>query len=102
VRAGEQLGNVGNSGGSQAPHLHFHVVSGPGVSAANGFPFVFDTFLVAGAADSADLLAALTGDATFPRDPGDPVPHELEMPLSYVMVDFPARDTSATRSRRNA
>jgi murein DD-endopeptidase MepM/ murein hydrolase activator NlpD len=29
VTAGQQLGRLGNSGNSIAPHLHFHVVANP-------------------------------------------------------------------------
>jgi peptidase M23-like protein len=45
VRRGAVLGLVGNSGASTEPHLHFHVMDGPGgpsALAANGLPYVFD------------------------------------------------------------
>jgi hypothetical protein len=47
VRRGQVLGLVGNSGLSSEPHLHFHVVDGPGVPArlgGDGVPYVFDRF----------------------------------------------------------
>jgi Peptidase family M23 len=47
VRRGQVLGLVGNSGLSSEPHLHFHIVDGPGVPArlgGDGVPFLFDRF----------------------------------------------------------
>ena len=33
MRAGQKIGELGNSGASLAPHLHFHVVNGPHIAA---------------------------------------------------------------------
>lgn len=56
VRRGEVLGLVGNSGNSQAPHLHLHVVDGSSPLASNGIPYVFDRFaLVATGASTEDF-----------------------------------------------
>ena len=38
IERGDVLGLVGNSGNSLAPHLHFHVMSGPLSLASNGLP----------------------------------------------------------------
>jgi murein DD-endopeptidase MepM/ murein hydrolase activator NlpD len=89
VEVGETLAQVGNSGGSQAPHLHFGLIDRVPPAAANGIPFAFDRFMVTGVTDSSHLLEAIEGQASFPRDEDGPVPHESELPLSYVMVDFP-------------
>jgi hypothetical protein len=39
VRAGDVLGEVGNSGNSSEPHLHFHLMDRPRPLAAAGLPF---------------------------------------------------------------
>jgi murein DD-endopeptidase len=49
VRRGQLLGFLGNSGNSDAPHLHFHVSDGIPVLGGEGLPFVIPTFHVLGA-----------------------------------------------------
>jgi murein DD-endopeptidase MepM/ murein hydrolase activator NlpD len=42
VKAGEILGEVGNSGDSEEPHLHFHVMNNADPALADGVPVVFE------------------------------------------------------------
>jgi murein DD-endopeptidase MepM/ murein hydrolase activator NlpD len=54
---GQVVASVGNSGNTDAPHLHFHVMSTPDPLRSDGLPFVFDTFrLDAHLAGSPDTL----------------------------------------------
>jgi murein DD-endopeptidase MepM/ murein hydrolase activator NlpD len=48
VQVGQLLGNVGTSGSSLNPHLHFQVIDRPQGLKAHGLPFVFDTQLLEG------------------------------------------------------
>lgn len=41
VRAGQWLGQVGNSGNTTEPHLHFHLMDGPDPDSARGVPFTW-------------------------------------------------------------
>jgi murein DD-endopeptidase MepM/ murein hydrolase activator NlpD len=41
---GQSIGALGNSGNTDGPHLHFHVMSTPDPLHANGLPFVFKKF----------------------------------------------------------
>ncbi len=41
VRVGQHLADVGHSGNSTAPHLHFHLMDGPDILAAGGLPCSF-------------------------------------------------------------
>ncbi|MEU2066973.1 M23 family metallopeptidase [Streptomyces anulatus] len=41
VRAGQQLGRVGNSGNTTEPHLHFQLMDGPDPDNARGVPFTW-------------------------------------------------------------
>jgi murein DD-endopeptidase MepM/ murein hydrolase activator NlpD len=44
VRAGEAIGEVGNSGDSLEPHLHFHVMNNMDASEADGIPVLFESW----------------------------------------------------------
>lgn len=50
VRRGQVLGLLGNSGNSDAPHLHFHI-SNDNSLASEGLPYAFDSFEVLGTID---------------------------------------------------
>ena len=41
VHVGDPIGNVGNTGSSAEPHLHFHIDDEPSFLAGNGMPYVF-------------------------------------------------------------
>jgi murein DD-endopeptidase MepM/ murein hydrolase activator NlpD len=86
VARGQVLGLLGNTGNSDAPHLHFHVMDGPIPLASNGLPFVFRSFSSEGTVTSSvdDLAAghpAVIGPALAGR-------HENQMPLDDQVVDF--------------
>jgi hypothetical protein len=44
IRRGDLLGELGNSGNSTEPHLHFQLMDAPAALQANGVPFVFDSW----------------------------------------------------------
>jgi murein DD-endopeptidase MepM/ murein hydrolase activator NlpD len=92
VRTGQQLGLMGNSGASLAPHLHFHIVNGSSVLASDGFPFTFNSFELAAQTDIDALRAALQGEPGFPtRDQMTPTPRADQLPLDFTISDFPGR-----------
>jgi hypothetical protein len=41
VKQGQVIGLVGNSGNSDAPHLHFHLMNGPSILSGRGLPCQF-------------------------------------------------------------
>jgi hypothetical protein len=44
VKAGDPLGEVGNSGDSSEPHLHFHMMNADNPDQADGIPVVFENW----------------------------------------------------------
>ncbi|MGG5368481.1 hypothetical protein IGI67_000065 [Enterococcus sp. AZ196] len=44
IQQGTYLGNVGHSGNSTEPHLHFQLMDSAIIETANGLPFVFDAY----------------------------------------------------------
>jgi hypothetical protein len=91
VERGEVLGLVGNSGNSLAPHLHFHVMSGPQSLASNGLPYEVDSFEVTGrnTAGTAAFDEAEAEGTPLKIDPVDPAKTVTDaMPLDQIVVSF--------------
>ena len=44
VRTGQIIGLLGNTGNTDGPHLHFHVMNSPSPLQSSGLPFVFRGF----------------------------------------------------------
>jgi Peptidase family M23 len=93
VRRGEHLGEVGNTGNSQAPHLHLHVMDGPDGLLANGLPYVFEAFTIpasdeAGTADFDRAEATGSPLTLTPRSP--PLAVRKALPLDLSIVDWPS------------
>lgn len=68
VRRGQVLGQVGNSGESLQPHLHFHVTTEPGMT-GQGLPYLIERFSIIGPA-------------------GAPQLRTRELPLDRMVIDF--------------
>jgi hypothetical protein len=69
VHAGLLLARVGASGDAREPHLHFEVTTSPTILAGEGVPYLIKHFNV----------EQLDGSRT---------PHNLELPLDKMVVDF--------------
>jgi murein DD-endopeptidase MepM/ murein hydrolase activator NlpD len=84
VHRGQVLGALGNSGNSDAPHLHFHITNGSSELGAEGLPFVFESFEVLGATSMTDVLSR----AWTPAADHMPVKRQHEMPVENLVVKF--------------
>ena len=86
VRRGEVIGRLGNSGNTNAAHLHFNITDGPSPETAERLPFVIDTF---------ESLGRTTPDIVVGAEPSagkptlSPSKREKEMPLDDTVVRFP-------------
>jgi len=85
VAIGEVLGLLGNSGNTNAPHLHFHVMDSPSPLASNGMPYRFTNFSVAGTLTN---LEAFEGGAVAAIAPKPGGPRSRMLPLNNQVIDF--------------
>jgi hypothetical protein len=89
VRRGQVLALLGNTGNSDAPHLHFHVMDGPSPLASNGLPYVFDSFALVGEAVSDDALETQLKNADEPVEiRGAASRRSRELPANLAVIDF--------------
>jgi Peptidase family M23 len=91
VRRGELLGRVGNTGNSQAPHLHLHVMDSPSPFSSNGLPYVIEAFtlLATDQAGTADFdEAEATGSALTLTKLTPPQHLRNALPLDLSVVEF--------------
>ena len=86
VETGTVLGLLGNSGNSDAPHLHFHVMDGPSPLRSNGLPFRFTRFDGQGRATADAPLAMPVVTIDSQALAGS---HVDQLPLNLQIVRFP-------------
>jgi hypothetical protein len=90
VSRGQRLGLLGNSGNTDGPHLHFHIMDHPSALNTTGLPFVFDTWefqgRVLGSLD--DVNKTLSAGQSPTIDPAGSGPRTDEMPLSLDLIGF--------------
>jgi len=85
VHRGTVLGQLGQSGNANAPHLHFQVTTTATFEESEGLPFVFLTFERLGAATIAEVL-----DRSVRVSPGTTTLkwHRNQMPLNGDVIEF--------------
>ena len=96
VKTGQVLGLLGNSGNSDAPHLHFHITGKPAsnVLSAEGVPYEIEKFQLSGI-----IAVPFTFHIESIKDIGNmlwkgktkikPEEKKNEMPMGYKVYNFP-------------
>jgi hypothetical protein len=81
VLQGQVIGQLGNSGNSSGPHLHFHLCKGPDALASEGLPFSFASYDLQGSMSKEDVEAGKAWEAS-----GLPQVRTAEMPVLDQVV----------------
>lgn len=86
VREGQSIGQIGNSGHSLAPHLHFHIEDRPDPLRGEGLPFELAAYRLIGRLDS--VPEALRGAPWAPSPDRPARAVAREMPLENMVVEI--------------
>jgi hypothetical protein len=86
VHRGEVLGLLGNSGNSNAPHLHFQLMDGPTPLGSEGIPYRFSAFTAEGTLTNFPRFFVLGAKAKVAGAPRGP--RRAELPLNLQVVGF--------------
>lgn len=88
VNAGQPVALLGNSGNSDAPHLHFELTDGNSPMASEGIPYELERFTQLGILSDEDAVLD-NGQAWQPKPQENPVVHRAEFPISRAVVNLP-------------
>ena len=86
------LGQVGNSGNSSTPHLHFQVLTRPTFFPSDSVPYTFRRFTMLGQAEPfTDEYLALRPSGAIEVTATRPGPRRDELPLDLSVIRFAGR-----------
>ena len=88
VRRGQVLGRLGNSGNSDAPHIHFHLCDANSPLGCEGLPYVMERFELLGKLEIGDDLRKARPWTPTVGQPADL--RTKELPLEDQVVRFSA------------
>lgn len=91
LKRGEVIALLGNTGNTDSPHLHFHIMDSPSPLASNGLPFLIDSFDYVGKAPSqAQMYGELAAGEPITVDTTGAGARTNQSPLVTDVMDYPA------------
>jgi hypothetical protein len=87
IKTGQVLGLVGNSGNSDAPHLHFQLMDDNSPLGAEGMPYGLTDFTQTGTVKSAETLLQ-SGESWHANPEDKPTVYRQEFPVNNAIVTF--------------
>lgn len=91
LTTGQVIASLGNTGNTDAPHLHFHLMSTPDPLRSDGLPFLIDSFRLDSRIASQDALDALLQGKPAPLQ-SEFTPRD-ESDVSPLVLDVMAYET---------
>ena len=91
IKAGTTIGELGNTGNTSGPHLHFHIMDGPSALGSQGVPYAIDGFKLSGQIDVQRFNTSEVLTGRWGKPLAQPVGAKERFPLNLNVVDFPAR-----------
>jgi murein DD-endopeptidase MepM/ murein hydrolase activator NlpD len=89
VSAGQVIGRIGNSGNSDAPHLHFHVADTNDPLSGQGLPFAFHSFEVMDRMSVSEWEEMLINSRPWVAADGSTISrYEGETPVGEAIIRF--------------
>jgi hypothetical protein len=90
VARGQKIGLLGNSGNSDAPHLHFQVMDRPGSLEGTSLPFVFESMELEGRVTSnlVEVFSLVNKGSALPIDHAATGSLKRAMPLTLDILNF--------------
>ena len=91
LTTGQVIASLGNTGNTDAPHLHFHVMSTPDPLRSDGLPFLLTSFRLDNRMASQEALDPLLQGKPAPMQPGFTARDESE--VSPLVLDVMTYET---------
>ena len=91
LTTGQTIGAVGNTGNTDAPHLHFQLMSDPEPLRANGLPFLFDKFRLDSRLSPESIELVDAGGSAVLQHGVTPAAKTFQMPLYLDVMNYPGR-----------